>query len=175
MLLFWIFARHFLRHPPACINRQRLKDDALSKQLTKEINLNGFFVPTARSSFLFADDSRVTRTKQEFDRPEKVYLRTIEMKICVFRTNAENNKSTGKHFTSILFCFVFAFFAFNLVGGLLVFHARKKRRKTKHLLFHVGSVLEFHDSWTALHNELDLSLRARQSRAILLHVAKLIM
>jgi hypothetical protein len=42
---------------------------------------------------------------------KKVYLRTIEMKICVFRTNTEHNKSTGKTF-SHQFCFIFNFFLF---------------------------------------------------------------
>lgn len=117
--------------PPVSIERRRLKDDALSKQLTKEINLNGFFGPDRLfQAFLFVDDSGWPELKPKFARPEKVYLRTIEMKICVFRTNAENNKSTGKHFTSILFCFVFAFFRFQF-GRRLGVHARKKKSKDK--------------------------------------------
>lgn len=42
------------------------------------------------------------------------------------------------------FCFVsFSLFFCFQFGRRLVVHARKKRRKTKHLLFHVGSVLNF--------------------------------
>lgn len=82
------------------------------------------------------------RTLPLLPAPEKkVYLRTIEMKICVFRTNAENNKSTEKkqHFTSIL-CFVLLHFAlfFNLFSM-----PGKKRKETFYCSAETVSILIF--------------------------------
>lgn len=77
-----------------------LRDDALSKPSTSKINFKtvSIFCELFSLSLLTALTVRPSR--------KKVYLRTIEMKICVFRTNAENNKSAEKNI-SHQFYFVF--------------------------------------------------------------------
>lgn len=131
----------------------------LSKQLSKEIN--------SRTAVAVADPKKAEEKK-------KVYLRTIEMKICVFRTKSLLNTITLRQkniFTSILFCL---HLFFNFFQSLAVFHARKKNWKQNSVYCSPnGFVLISCDCFpTAFQCEQRRWLFVREPH---LHAAKLIM
>lgn len=147
-LLFWIFARAVFFAPPACIGRWRLKDDALSKQLTKEINLNGFFSLGSDRLFqlfvLFVDDSRVTRAKQpKFERPPKRFIcGQLKWKF-VFFGRMPKTISLRENI-SHQFCFVFAFFSLSVWSAA---GCSCQEKKTKDKTFIVPRRICFWISW----------------------------